>query len=333
MECIRRIPASGKPCKHYIKSAQPHEPGLCALPREFLCTEAMKKFFPRLSHSSKNEWIRCRYSYFLSHIENWEPMPSQMSDPVKMGAIWDKWLAECYRQEKYVGSSYLKELCKEYRVIEEDTVYSKLHALCKAFVNIGMKLDTSQMLGTQFEINLLALDLNVIGYVDRAYHHYFVESKLSARPDYYEKIHHITSQIGTYFLAMDGWEWVDMEIARTPELKQKDSEEPEAYSERIFQDIIRRPSFYFIGYNSASRTFGRRYYRSEFPLDEIRRTYKIVMEEMLRAKENINEVIYKNYASCYSPGPCNFLPVCMTGVISDSMFRKKQKKEQDKKGE
>jgi hypothetical protein len=46
-----------------------------------------------------------------------------------------------------------------------------------------------------------------------------VETKLSARPEFYQQRENIAYQLGTYFLANDEWDYAIVEITRTPSSK------------------------------------------------------------------------------------------------------------------
>jgi hypothetical protein len=171
--------------------------------------------------------------------------------------------------------------------------------------------------------------LAVTGYYDRKYGNYFVENKLSGRPDHYLDLFYLQSQNGTYFLADPSLEYCIMEITRTPDQKElkKTPETPEVFTERCFQDILSRPSHYFIGYDKKTHRYGKKFFRAEFNLDEIKDRYLFIFKEIFDAW--VHDGWYKSDRSCAQvlPGiPCDMLPICRYNTMSETVFeiRKRQ---------
>ena len=109
-----------------------------------------------------------------------------------------------------------------------------------------------------------------------------------------------------------------------PALKPKTDETAEAYEVRLYGDIISRPAFYFIGWDRKTRTYGVKFWRSEFDLDEIFRTYIYVLEEI---KTTIRRGSwYPNNLACHVPAPCPFLPIKKSGVVSPEIYHRKEVK-------
>jgi len=118
-----------------------------------------------------------------------------------------------------------------------------------------------------------------------------------------------------------------MEITRLPGTRtgkgKFEGESPEAFEERVFQDIVSRPSHYFIGFDREKRTFGVKFWRKEFDLDKLKRTYINIEREV---KETIlNDSWYENYNACHVPSQCFYYPICSTGVVSDEIYEMKDK--------
>jgi hypothetical protein len=165
----------------------------------------------------------------------------------------------------------------------------------------------------------------VTGFYDRKYEKSFVENKLSGRPDNYSDPWFIESQIATYFLADPSLEYVVMEIARTPDLKStgkfKD-ESPDEYSERCYQDILSRPSHYFMGYNQETHRYGRKFHREEFNLQEVKDRFIHIFREYWEARQFSGW--FKNSRSCSNilPGiACDLLGVCRYNTMSEDTYQ------------
>jgi len=310
-------------CAHYIKGSL-GDAGLCKRPTQFLCLEDLKTGLPKLSHSSRKDFAHCRRKYYYRKIQGLQVRKSMLSDPVKMGIIWDRFIEAKYNGQNF--KSRFWELVDVYDLSDEGV--SKLYALIKAFTNIGLKIDLDGFIGCQHEFDFIDGDVVVTGFIDRAYIDYFVESKLSARPDFYHIIHNITSQVSTYFLSNDCYKYCTIEAVRVPSLRtgygKYSDEDAESYMHRNYQDIISRPSHYFPGFNREEKIYSKRFWRSEFPLEQIRIDYRQITKDIRRAIDD--NAFYQNFMACRLPAPCAYLPICKTGVVSDLVYEQKPKK-------
>jgi hypothetical protein len=122
-----------------------------------------------------------------------------------------------------------------------------------------------------------------------------------------------------------------LEVIRLPGLKQQSDESIDAFASRIKSDIIKRPSYYFIGLNRKTLRFGRKYMRSEFNLDKIKKTFQIISQDIQRAV--VSDEWYENELACHSPSNCMYLPIHRTGAISESIYQMQDKDKKIKKGE
>jgi len=282
-----------------------------------------------LSHSSRETFIRCRQAFYLSRIKHISIRNSMLPLPVKLGAIWDK-----YIESRYLGVKFMDKfwsMIDEYG-IESDMDVAKIYALIQAHRTLEMEPqyetdDGGIFRGCQHKFEIPG-EIPIIGYIDRAYSNFIVETKLTARPDFYFQIHNITSQIGTYFLSSPEYKYAVIESARVPGLRtgagKYSDESPDAYRDRIISEIISKPSYYFLGFNRDTRTFGKKFWRGEVDLDELAQDYVYVNKEIQRALEDGDGAFYKNRKACYVPGPCFYLNICDTGVCSESIYEVKE---------
>jgi hypothetical protein len=308
-------------CIHYISNSD--DIGLCKQSTQFLCLEDLKTGLPKMSHSSRIDFVHCRRKYYLRKIQGLRVKKSMLPEPVKMGIIWDEFL-----QYRYGGRNFKSrfwELVDEYDLSDESV--AKKYSLIRAFINIGIKIDLDGFIGCQYEFNFIDGDVVVTGFIDRAYDNCFIESKLSARPDFYHIIHNITSQLSTYFLSNDQYEHCVVEAVRVPALRTRygkySEEDYESYMHRIYQDIISRPSHYFLGFNRDEKTYGKRFWRNEFPLEQIHADYRQITKDIRRAIDD--NAFYQNFMACHVPAPCAYLPICETGVMSELIYEQKPK--------
>jgi len=282
-----------------------------------------KKEVDHMSHSSRIDFCRCRQLYYYRKILGIQVKRKMLPAAVKMGTIWDYFITSLYSREKFKDRFW--PLVDAYDLSDQDA--TRLYALIKTHRIIGIEVEQDGFIGCQHEFNYTDGNTKVHGFIDRVYETFFVETKLSARPDFYHKIHNITSQAATYFLSNDQLEYCIIEATRLPSLKtgygKYSGEDSKSYMMRIYQDILSRPSFYFPGFNRDEKFFGKRFWRSEFPLEEIKRDYQLITTDIKRAIEE--NAFWQNFIACYVPSQCLYLPICETGVVSELIYEQKPK--------
>jgi len=299
-------------CVYFIPPDDPVCAGFCSMPMQFLCTESLKDKLPSVSYSSLHDFMRCRELYYLRNILGLRRKPKMLAEPMKAGGTWDAWLRTGDPTE------YIKSTDPTWQTISK----------VKALARVAKELELRPAGGTaQLRVSYPIHGTILTGYVDRAYDDHFDEDKLSARPDFYTKRQNIEHQCATYFMANELWEYVDVKVVRLPGLetgKGKNSDEDdEQYGNRLYQDICKRPSWYFLGLDRKNKTYGQRFYRTEFDLDGLFKQYVFVLDEL---KTCIQEGRwYTNTVSCYCPGECDYVSVCANGVVSDEVFEQIQK--------
>ena len=318
--CKTLKPDDNSLCKDYIRSINANEPGFCKQPTRFRCTEAMKVKLPSISFSSLTDFISCKLRYKHRVVDGLQMKSQHLTEPLKQGRAWD-----AYLQHLFDGNDY-QPVITSLRLSE--TQQAKINALARARRDLEIPINKDGLLGCQYKIHVPLSQEQVIGYADRAYDDHIIESKLSGRPDFYKQRENLTYQLGTYFMGNEAWQYADVEICRAPYLKLKSNESPEAYEERVYGDILSRPGHYFIGWDRKTRTYGVRFWRSEFDLDEIFRTYVYVLDELKTTLKRGSW--YGNFLACHVPAPCQFLPVKKSGVVSSEIFKRKEVRQDEK---
>lgn len=317
--CPMLTPIEGTPCKHYIRDEK-GKPGFCSQGTRFHCTEAMKKFLPAFSYSSLTDFISCKLKYYYRKVQGIQIKPQHMPAPMKLGRAWDLFI-----RHQYDGTEYTDKV-KQLQLSPEQL--AKLSALMRAYDDLEIQIDTENLLGCQYKVSVPVGENQIIGVIDICHEDHIREIKLSARPDFYSHKENIEYQASTYLMANEAWEYVDVEITRLPALKtgwgKYSDESSEQYEERAYSDIIGRPAHYFIGWDRKARTYGVRFWRSEFDLDEMFRVYVMVLEELKNTLKRGSW--YGNKLSCFVPAICMYHPICKTGVISEEIFERRQPK-------
>jgi hypothetical protein len=323
--CQMLTPGNDLPCKHYIRPDETGQPGLCAQSTNFFCTEAMKKRLPSISYSRATDFIHCKLRYKHGVIEGLRVKDEMLPEAMKLGKAWDLIMRNKYDFPQYPDMRpYIDNLA-----FTPDQA-AKINALNRAFTDLEILINKDSLLGGQYKVTTQILNNNLVGFVDRAYEDHIIETKLSARPDFYTQKENVAYQLGTYFLTNESWEYAVVEIARVPSLKLKDGESPEAYEQRIYGDVISRPAHYFLGWDRKTRTFGTRFFRSEFDLEEIHSTFCHVLHEIQDAVTR--GAWYPNNLACHVPAPCPYLPIKRSGVVSEEIYERRTKKGGDDDG-
>jgi hypothetical protein len=242
--------------------------------------------------------------------------PEHLPEPLKLGQAWDsiiQFLHDNTPYEPEINSLKLSGIQA-----------AKIDALARAYEDLQISNNKDGLPSAQYKIYVPVGQQQIIEYVDFAYEDHIEEVKLSARPEFYRQRENLAFKLSTYFLANEDWKFADVKITRVPLLKVKPEETVEQYEERCYGDIVSRPAFYFLGWNRKTRKYGVRFWRSEFDLDEIFRTYVWVFQEL---RETLRRGSwYPNYLACHVPAPCMFLPIKKSGVVSPEIYERKEVK-------
>jgi hypothetical protein len=329
--CKQMTPSASKPCVHYIPG-ESNFAGFCTQPGQFRCIEAIKAKAPRLSHSSVNTWLRCRRRWYIEYIKGVARKPTMQSVALKMGTVWDKVKQAAYSEGAWkvsTGIGIILDMAPDLALEEKDQL--KLRALVRALGVLDYQPEKCEVdVKATYYYNKANAEMFVSGKLDAMPldKPYYYEVKLSGRPDWYTQITNIESQVGTYFLFDERFEFVVMDITRVPDLRQlkgKSDESEFAYEERTYDDILRRPSFYFLGWNNEKKRYGRPFYRREFDIIDVEKRYRVISQELKQAF--VDDAIYANPTACLTPFECDFKPICSTGGVSDILFRERTKEE------
>lgn len=357
--CDRILPAKDLPCAHYLP-VDTGEGGVCKLGIFFRCPEAIKAKAMRTSHSTIQDWLRCRRMCWYRDIKGLTLKPEYKSSALNMGSLWDI-LNDWIYEEAVIKSVHhdhvdyeLDEL--KFRMVDKVREYivkhhmndydvAKVRAVYKAHKDyIDPELDG--YVGSQREFiyhhwdNDVG-DVLVRGFYDRLYNNGFHECKFTSDEKYYNNVWSIRAQVGTYFLANENLEWCDMKIIQKPAQKvlqptksRAEEETPDEYERRIYNDIIRFPSKYFIGFDKERRWYGIRFYRKEFDLKEIQKRYGDILREMAEAQERGS--YYHDERNCWMYNQmCDYYSVCTNGgYASEEKFeiRKRDITEEEEDG-
>ncbi len=322
--CDFRITNHSRKCDHYIEGkidglGNELEAGFCRLPKEFRCIESLKHHLPRVSHSSRKSFIQCRMKYYYNQIEGRVLLPHRQTDAIKAGAIWDKFLE--LKHEGKPTKETIHKLFVKYKV--SPVLEAKLTAIIKAYITLEIEHNEPNLVNCQHEFVYPIYDVITYGKIDRAYIESFTESKLTTNPDFHRKLHYLQAQLSTYFLSNENYKSCIVEIVKMHKGKPKANESVESFQKRLYHSYIARPKSVFLEYKEETKTFGYKFWRTEFDLPQILRTYEIVNRDISRAIKN-NEW-YRNDLACHVPTDCEYLHRCDTGSFSKMLYGYKDK--------
>ena len=313
--CKLFIPDStgSKLCIHYIPPYQVGECGFCDCPTIFRCHEELKQKQPSLSHSAVQTWTACKMAYYYYYVLGIRIKAEHLPKVMKMGSIWDKFI----EVQHFGNMDDVIDLKQKYNLEELES--AKLSALMDAYkdLEIGSNITLGQ---PQLEVQSNISGNTVVGFVDVAHDNYFEEHKLTTRPEKYLAVESIFNQVGTYFLAVQDWEYVQMMIVRTPGLYLRKEESIDSYYKRTYDDIISRPGYYFQGYDNTTRTYGNttKFYRDEFDLEHLKSKYGYIFQEI---RDTLNRGSwYQEEQFCLDPYPCPYYDIKKTGVVSENIY-------------
>lgn len=308
--CPKLQPGLKKRCIHYISNSG--EAGFCGLKGEFRCSEAMKSLLPSITQSALKTLLQCPWKYYLTYIQGYSLKDAYLPDPIKLGAIWDKW---------WDHGIHTPSLFEKYEIT--DVQQAKLNAMWNAAGELEITVPT---VGSQTKIHYPVGNHMVSGWADFNLGDGMGEMKFTSSPSWYDQMSNIHLQCGTYLLGNPAWKYVIMYICRVPALRMggrgKNADETlDMFQDRIYKDIMSRPAYYFIGLNTRKKTFGKRYFRSEFKLDKLAETYQYAFKFLRYCADN--HWWPKNELSCNVPTPCFFQRAKVSGVLSDEVYYKK----------
>lgn len=323
--CEFFVPDSDDPefCFHYIPSDGGSPVGLCKQPGKFQCILD----HPVISHSGRISWVHCRQKWYFSHIKGIRLKDEHLPFPMVAGIIWDRFIQSVYEGRKFRDE--FDGLCKRY-VLYPDAI-AKLHALIKSYHTIGFKVERE---GAELQKPFFVPHLQAVvrGFIDVAYPDHIIEVKSSSDPTRYHKLFAITSQAATYFLSNPDYKYINVQAVKVPQLKFNEKKEDLSYyRDRCHDHIIKNVKQYYPGADLDKGTYGKRFYRSEFPLEQIAKDYEQIHDDM-RVAFNFGR-FYQNFMACYVPTTCQYLTICQTGVVSDELYDFKGKEGGNETGE
>ncbi|MBQ8682413.1 MAG: PD-(D/E)XK nuclease family protein [Selenomonadales bacterium] len=112
-------------------------------------------------------------------------------------------------------------------------------------------------------------------------------------------------------------EGVIYRVLKKPTIRQTKKESLEQFCNRLEQDYVDRPDFYF---------FEQKYYRSENDLKQFEKEMWAFTQQYLYEKRN--DINCKNASRCLDFGQCEYMPICLGEADLELDYVKKEKHEE-----
>lgn len=112
-------------------------------------------------------------------------------------------------------------------------------------------------------------------------------------------------------------EGVIYRVLKKPTIRQTKKESLEQFCNRLEQDYVDRPDFYF---------FEQKYYRSENDLKQFEKELWAFTQQYLYEKRN--DINCKNASRCLDFGQCEYMPICLGEADMELDYVKKEKHEE-----
>ncbi len=316
--CEAHIPSLDSPCAHYLKV------GLCDHPALFRCIEYQRRHEMPISYSLMRDFCQCKRRYYWRYQRGIEPIEKAI--PLRRGGIVSVIVDKLHSTDldSKTAAAFIEALLSPLKD-DEGNFYPWIHALwgvMLAYHDGGHDAKKGQ---TQKEFRYREADLPEIhGFMDFipnvpdtvAY-----EFKYTERPDSYTRFT-LQDQLSTYFLANPDLRRFTCRTITVPQLRMGKNESGATYRERVYDDAMKRKDHYFID---------RHYWRSEFDLDAQRVKIRRIAADIVRyldlggGIEEFYQTIHP--ATCFLPQPCDYLKICENGVVSDQIYKQKEKRE------
>lgn len=316
--CPARVKASNTPCLHYIKPDLDGDCGFCKLPDHHHCIEAMRAGkLPMVSHTTVSDLMHCPMKVYYTQVLGVRARDEHLPTAVKMGKCIDKFLdLRATGHPEFALVSDIEQMARELGLY--DDAIARIVAIMRAFLALGIVIEPGAK--TQPEIVTILRNGKLIAHLDRLYPNHMVESKFTGRPETYLDAFNISHQVGTYFLSSPSADYCIMEVIQVPQQRMGKDESPEQFEQRIYSDIMLRPGHYFKGYDATTKRFGKKFWRSEFNLADLKLQYENQLDELYWRTLNNNWSELPSRIMCDLPTPCWYKAICQTGGVSSEMY-------------
>lgn len=336
ISCPNHSSFGKKFCTYLLEAEKEGDNSLCNHPDHFLCTELHKYEPSRVNHSAVQDHMRCPKLDYYKNICGLRPVTQLVNDAVKMGNVWEmlmetKFDIDNQDQNKLISEKMVWR-CKS--IINANLLPEREMAIIRALSKAMKSLQLSVPQGEWQVKDVVAItdsdniDHPVSFVFDVLGDNWFGEIKLCSDFKYYDNAWMIKSQVGLYLALNPHLDYAMVYAVQKPQLKLKKQnktnlrdETIEEYEKRVYDAVIGNGRKYFLDMrgdlDDGTRTWGRRFDRAQFDMDELK--LRAIEVSKLRSRSMLNEYWMMNETSCNDYGQeCEFLGVCQNqGKVSD----------------
>lgn len=265
----------------------------------------------KMSQSSLRNFNKCPKMYYWNKVEGIEL--KEKGNAVKLGKYVDDILSgkNAEINEEDNGSIWLAKGRGIIRAIDELKLSDNFR-------------DYKKQEKVSFEIEREGFVVEVEGYTDFNTENVIGELKVTTKPDIYLDKFLISEQVGTYLMSKIEYLHVIMYVIQVPELRYNENKENVAdYESRCFDDIMRRPGYYFHGYNKDEGRFGVKFMRQEFDLMNLANKYLWLGRMIIMCHEA--KFWQDRRSECFNTVKCDYWEACNFGVSFDRYKKREEK--------
>lgn len=285
--------------------------GFCQRPDMFRCIEYMARVRLTISHSSILDFWKCPFLFLLKDVIGLQVKEEFKNVNIRMGIAFHELLSKGrYRtyfssdeekQEMFVN--VLADLVKELKLFDLPDMKWE-----QSFV-----LDDPDLPQIKGRVDFVSKESSVLG-----------DIKFTSKPDIFLSGGYASDQLTLYAMAFEDIKNFCVCPVRVPSLRQGKDESVEKMSDRLREDILKRPSFYFASYIKPKKRlknkigWGEFYIREELPVDRMK-------VNLIHTALNIsfcfnNRNFPQHRCFCNVPFNCDYKDICDTGYIDSNKF-------------
>ena len=303
-----------KPCYHFISD------GFCSMKNRFRCIEWLKRN-SMLSYSSISKYNKCKRCFYYYYIEGLELKDKPLTP--FLGGLVHNYLSVYHSNNEDTKSKYsdiienkLRELYLKYIDVDNPEPYIVSNIISATTIGIFYCDINKNLEQGDVEYEIVNKDIGLKGIIDLYSNDKIYDWKYTGSPSSYSRLSTELQAI-IYFMLLPDVRQFTLRLIRKPSLKIAKNENVEEFSERLLNDIKRRPAHYI-----ENITF----WRSEYNIPEKKGEIDIICNEIKSKVRNGSlENFYKEY-TCHYLSVCDYYSICNSGVISEDEYTRRETK-------
>lgn len=292
-----------------------------------------------ISHSLTRDWKACRRKFFFNYLARLTP--KKISIPYFIGSAFHRGMESFYAGKdpdqfipdlvedmdtKAKGAVFLTPEDEEKLMLQSAIVTGMLRGYVNTYAK-DLKRWKIQKVEHEFAVPIVPGKIEYVGQIDLLVKFdgaiWIVEHKTAGRLDknYIDRLALDTQitgyAIGAKYSLQEPVAGVVYNVAKKPQIRQKKDESKPEFSQRIEDDYMARPEFYFYRETLLRDTGAVAEYKAEISelAADIQDKLNIIKKE---GPETALPHFYRNTDHCTARGPCPYLAICTKGWDEDT---------------